>query len=29
MAYRIGIDIGGTNIACGIVDDDCRIIARS
>lgn len=29
MAYRIGIDIGGTNIACGIVDEDCRIIARS
>lgn len=29
MAYRIGIDIGGTNIACGIVDDDCHIIARS
>lgn len=29
MAYRIGIDIGGTNIACGIVDDDCRITARS
>lgn len=29
MAYYIGVDIGGTNIACGIVDDDCRIIARS
>lgn len=29
MAYYIGIDIGGTNIACGIVDDDCKIIARS
>lgn len=29
MAYHLGIDIGGTNIACGIVDEDCRIIARS
>lgn len=29
MAYHLGIDIGGTNIACGIVDDDCVIIARS
>lgn len=29
MAYYIGIDIGGTNIACGIVGDDCEIIARS
>lgn len=29
MAYYIGIDIGGTNIACGIADDECRIIARS
>lgn len=29
MAYYIGIDIGGTNIACGIVDDDCKITARS
>lgn len=29
MAYYLGIDIGGTNIACGIVNDKCEIIARS
>lgn len=29
MAYYIGVDIGGTNTACGIVDDECNIIARS
>ncbi|MBE6902287.1 MAG: ROK family protein [Ruminococcaceae bacterium] len=29
MAYYIGIDIGGTNIACGVVNDSCEIIARS
>lgn len=29
MAYYIGIDIGGTNIACGVVGEDCGIIARS
>ena len=29
MAYHLGIDIGGTNIACGIVNEDCEIIARS
>ncbi len=29
MAYYIGIDIGGTNIACGIVDDDFNIVARA
>lgn len=29
MAYYIGVDVGGTNIACGIVNDDCQIIARS
>lgn len=29
MAYYIGIDIGGTNIACGIVDDSFKIVARS
>lgn len=29
MAKYLGIDIGGTNIACGIVDEECRIIARS
>ncbi len=29
MAYYIGIDIGGTNIACGIVDDNYDIVARA
>lgn len=29
MAYYIGIDIGGTNIACGVVSEDCKIIAHS
>lgn len=29
MAYYIGVDVGGTNIACGVVDDNCCIIARS
>ncbi len=29
MAKYLGIDIGGTNIACGIVDENCGIIARS
>ena len=29
MAYYIGVDIGGTNIACGVVNDSCEIIARS
>lgn len=29
MAYYIGVDVGGTNIACGVVDDGCSIIARS
>ncbi len=29
MAFYIGVDIGGTNTACGIVDDECKIIARS
>ncbi len=29
MAYYIGVDVGGTNIACGVVDDNCSIIARS
>lgn len=27
--YYIGIDIGGTNIACGIVDEKCRIVASA
>ncbi len=29
MAYYIGIDIGGTNIACGIVNDSFEIVARA
>lgn len=29
MAYYIGVDIGGTNLACGIVNEHCEIIARS
>lgn len=29
MAYYIGVDIGGTNIACGIVDEKYNITARS
>ncbi|MCM1164952.1 MAG: ROK family protein [Lachnospiraceae bacterium] len=28
MAYYIGADVGGTNIACGVVDEGCGIIAR-
>jgi glucokinase len=27
--YRIGIDLGGTNIAAGIVDEDFRLIRRA
>ena len=26
--YRIGIDLGGTNIAAGIVDHDFKIVAK-
>lgn len=29
MAKHLGIDIGGTNIACGVVNEECEIIARS
>lgn len=29
MAYYIGIDVGGTNIACGVVNESNEIIARS
>lgn len=29
MAYYIGVDVGGTNIACGVVDEDGKIVARS
>lgn len=26
--YRVGVDLGGTNIAVGVIDDDCKIIGR-
>ena len=26
--YRIGVDLGGTNIACGIVDDNFKIVVK-
>ncbi len=29
MKYYIGIDIGGTNLSTGVVDDDCNIVGRS
>ena len=29
MERHLGIDIGGTNIACGIVNENCEIVARS
>jgi glucokinase len=29
MIYRLGIDLGGTNIAVGIVDETYNIIAKS
>ncbi len=29
MAYYIGVDIGGTNTACGVVNENCEIVARS
>ena len=29
MKYRIGIDLGGTNIAVGIIDETNRIVARA
>ncbi len=29
MAYYIGVDVGGTNIACGVVDENGKIVARS
>lgn len=28
MKYYLGIDLGGTNIAAGVVDENCRIIAK-
>ncbi len=27
--YRIGIDLGGTNIACGVIDENYNIVGRS
>ena len=27
--YYLGIDLGGTNIAVGIVDEDCKIVAKA
>jgi glucokinase len=27
--YRIGVDLGGTNIAVGLVDDSCHIVTKS
>lgn len=29
MEYRVGIDLGGTNVAVGVVDKDKQIIARA
>ena len=28
MRYAIGIDLGGTNIAAGLVDEDYRLLAK-
>lgn len=27
--YRLGIDLGGTNIVAGVVDEECKIIAKA
>ena len=29
MEYRVGIDLGGTNVAVGVVDENKQIIARA
>ena len=29
MKYYIGIDIGGTNISTGVVDEEYNIVGRS
>ena len=29
MRYRVGIDLGGTNIVAGVVNDDFEIVARA
>ena len=28
MKYYVGVDLGGTNIVVGIVDEDCNIIYK-
>jgi glucokinase len=28
MGYKIGIDVGGTNIVCGVIDGDGRLIGK-
>ena len=28
IMYRIGIDLGGTNIAAGLVDDDYKLVLK-
>lgn len=28
MKYYVGIDLGGTNIAAGVVDENCRIVVK-
>ena len=29
MKYTIGIDLGGTNIAAGLVDEESRLLAKT
>ena len=29
MAYYVGIDLGGTNIVAGVVDERCQILAKA
>ncbi|MEG2924492.1 MAG: ROK family protein, partial [Oscillospiraceae bacterium] len=29
MSYYIGVDLGGTNIAAALVDENCKIISRA
>ena len=29
MAYSVGIDLGGTNIVAGVVDEHCQILAKA
>lgn len=28
MKYHLGLDVGGTNLVAGVVDDNYRIVAR-